>query len=156
MGAKQGTNRERAIARERAMRALVAAWPESGLTKKAYAARHGMKYSTLLWWCRELKGRDAARARRQEPRDPRRRGALRQIPGLVPVRIVGTASAPRFAGDSGLSERRQHQEPSLWPLAEPETGVIELVPFGHVRIRIPVDFDPRALRLLLDTLEAPC
>ena len=37
----------------------VAAWRASGATSKAYAAEHGLKAKTLLWWSSKLK-RDRA------------------------------------------------------------------------------------------------
>lgn len=50
---------------------LMAAWQKSGESSEAFAARHGLRERTLVWWRSELKRRGAGR------------GAA-----LVPVKVV--------------------------------------------------------------------
>ena len=61
----------------------VSAWRSSGMTSKAYAAEHGLKAKTLLWWSSKLK----------------RDGAVKQpVSFLEVVALLSAAVRVRLAG----------------------------------------------------------
>ena len=70
---------ERQRRSRREWQVLVAGWQKSGESAEAFAARHGVKPRTLVWWSSELKRNTA----------PKRPGPL------VPVEVVhGRGEAP--------------------------------------------------------------
>ena len=54
-------------ARERMWRDRVAAWAASGLSVRAFCDQHQLTETTLQYWRRELRGRDAASSREPSP-----------------------------------------------------------------------------------------
>jgi transposase-like protein len=77
-----------AASRPDSPRAHVEAWTRSGLTAAAYAARHGLKASTLYGWRRRLR-RVAANAPDRAPR-------------LVPVTLEAPALAELVLRDGAV------------------------------------------------------
>lgn len=153
------TGARRSAAKEATWRKLLAEWRSSGKTLGEFAAERGVKYWTARGWATELKKRDAERAK--EPVVPEGPQETIVAPGPVfaPVRVV--ASRPRelvrrdrlTAEPSSLAGQVRGERIDATVLA---AGTFELFPYGPVRIRVPPGFDPRALRALLDVLEAPC
>jgi hypothetical protein len=145
--------------KEASWRKVIAEWRSSGQTLKQFAAEKGVKYWTARWWGTQLKKRDAERAQRpMVPDGPQRTGEAPD-PAFVPVRIVRSKQR-----ELARRDRPGHERVSLLGGATSQevestvlrAGTFEILPFGPVRIRVPPDFDPRALRALLDVLEAPC
>lgn len=143
--------------KEARWRKVIAQWRGSGQTLKEFVTERDLKYWTVRWWATELKKRDAER----------NKGAVipevapwaMEVAGsaFVPVRVVG--SSPRELPRPARSGRDRSFACGNVPgegAAVSQPSLIEIVPFGQVRIRVPPDFDPRTLRALLDVLEAPC
>jgi hypothetical protein len=101
-------------------------WRDSGLTVKEFAAEIGVNANTLAGW----RWRIGSGARRPAPAVARSSPAFVEV---VAAPEVGTTRAT-------LSAR----------VAEP----LELILRGGHRVRVPAEFDPAALRRLVDALEA--
>lgn len=145
--------------KEAGWRKVIRDWRESGETLREFAKGRGISPWTIRWWCSELRKRDVERktsATVAEVPSATTRAARSPV---VPVRIVKTKS-PQWGRGTALRPT---------PLLGPETvgaegpvgtgtagNVIEIVPFGQVRIRLPADINPGVLRTLLDLLEARC
>lgn len=149
----------RSAEKEAAWRKLLAEWRRSGKTLGQFAAERGVKYWTARGWATELKKRDAERAKEPVVPEGPQEALAAPEPVFAPVRLVasrpralvrrGLAAAERSA--TGGKARGEGSNATVLP-----SGTLELFPYGPVRIRIPPDFDPRALRALLDVLEAAC
>jgi transposase-like protein len=102
-------------------------WRDSGLTLKEYAAEIGVNANTLAGWRWRLRS-DEVPAARGAPTAP----SFVEIiaPPDAGHAVAATAPAPRAA--------------------EP----FELILSSGRRVRVPVEFDGRALRRLVDALEA--
>jgi hypothetical protein len=159
MKEQQQRGARRSPAKEAAWREVIREWRASGKTLPTFADERGLSRWTVRSWCTELKKRDAERA--PEHRASAGAPANLEVPSaavvsLVPVRVVKVRPEP----DGGIGHSRAARLPGS--RCEQENaggaggGVIEIVPFGQVRIRVSVDFDPRTLRAVLDVLEAPC
>ena len=157
--ATSGRGPRRSSEKEGAWRRLVKEWRQSGETALVFAQGRGLSAWTLRWWSSELKKRDAEKkpeVGRAEAVLPRSRSLS---PAVVPVRIAGTDSRQEVRKRTNQSARIVRAD---WTRVggltsvEPSRGVIEIVRFGRVRIRLPVDIDVQALRTLLDVLEARC
>jgi hypothetical protein len=74
--------------------AEIARWERSGLSAAAYAARHDLSRSTLLWWSAHLRGTSAT--------------ASPDTVSFLPVRVRSTApaEAPAFALEVTLRNGR--------------------------------------------------
>lgn len=98
----------------------------TGESWTALAARAGVASGTVSWWRHELRRRDAAR---------KRSGG--ESPTLLPVRVVASATlAPPP------------------PVSPPETHGYEVVLAGGRRVlRVPVGFEPGAVRALVAAIE---
>ncbi len=105
---------------------------DSGLTLKEFAGEIGVNANTLAGWRWRI---HRAKADGEAPR------AQSSSPPFLEI-----VAAP---GDEGQVERIE-QPASSAPVVEP----FELVLGGGYRIRVPVRFDPAALRRLVDALEA--
>jgi hypothetical protein len=149
----------RSAAKEAEWRRVIKEWRESGETLPDFAAERGLSRWTVRWWCTELKKRDAERSRAGKSAEGAPGAALDAGGRLVPVRVIDGRMArenrqarPRRASGHGSKPA------SDWGWARrPEgDGVIEIVPFGEVRIRVPPGFDPRTLGEILRVLERPC
>lgn len=149
----------RSAEKEAMWRKLLAEWRSSGKTLGQFAAERGVKYWTARGWATELKKRDAERAREPVVPEVPQEAIAAPEPVFAPVRVV--ASRPRELVRPGLAAtertalgdqaRGEGTDATVLP-----SGTFELFPYGPVRIRVPPDFDPRALRALLDVLQAPC
>lgn len=105
-------------------------WRDSGLTLKEYAAEIGVNANTLAGWRWRLRSDDGRDAREAPPPA----SFVEIVAPPEPVHAVAVA-APATARDSD---------------AEP----FELILSGGRLVRVPVAFDGRALRRLVDALEA--
>jgi len=107
---------------------------QSGVSQRELARRRRLPPTRLSWWKHEIARRQRARA-----------GGSKQggsTPALLPVKIVPAVS-------------RLGQEPRPAPCAE-ERFEVRLAGSGHT-VRVPGDFDPRLLALVVHTLEVvPC
>ncbi len=106
----------------------VARWRDSGLTLKEFAAEVGVNANTLAGWRWRLRAADGGEVR-------------------------GTSEPPSFleiVAPSEAAERSAAPASAKQPAAEP----FELILSGGQRVRVPVQFDGRALRRLVDALEA--
>lgn len=144
----------RSPAKEAKWREVIREWRASGETLPDFVATRGLSRWTVRWWCAELKRRDA------EER-PGRSEAFSEGPesteeGLVPVRVVKVKARPGAGGGLDRRARVAGAEAEKEIRTGREASAIEVVPFGQIRIRVPVDFDPRTLRAVLDVLKAPC
>ena len=102
---------------------------DSGLTLKEFAAEIGVNANTLAGWRWRIQTRKCEEVSRQ-PSTPR---------------FLEIVAAP---GDERPPEDGEQRAPEV--AAEP----FELLLGGGHRIRVPVRFDPAALRRLVDALEA--
>ena len=103
-------------------------WRDSGLTLKEFASEIGVNANTLAGWRWRLRPESSDVAR-------------------------GTPEPPRFleiVASPELSEPSAEPAGSKRPAPEP----FELILSGGHRVRVPVEFDGRALRRLVDALEA--
>lgn len=103
-------------------------WRDSGLRLKEFAAEIGVNANTLAGWRWRL-GAQARGEAHEAPSPPRFLEIV--TPSEVPERSAASASAEQA-------------------VAEP----FELILSGGQRVRVPVQFDDRALRRLVDALEA--
>jgi len=135
-------------------REVIRNWRASGQTLPVFAEERGLSHWTVRWWCTELKKRDS-----EGTHDGVKAPLSVPSPAglsVVPVRVVKVRPMP----GGGTRVLRAARSPVY--RSDPETatgpggGVIEIVPFGQVRIRVREDFDARTLRAVLDVLEAPC
>lgn len=144
----------RSSAKEAKWREVIREWRASGETLPDFVATRGLSRWTVRWWCTELKKRDSEGG-------PERSEALAEGPGsteagLVSVRVVKGKAMPGARDGTHRSARVSGADAETGSRTCREASAIEIVPFGQVRIRVPVDFDPRTLRAVLDVLEAPC
>ena len=107
-------------------------WRDSGLTLREFAAEVGVNANTLAGWRWRLGPKVAGNERRAE------RGA----PAFVEV-----VAAPAGSTRSGARGRR-------FAAASGGSEPLEVVLRSGYRIRVPAEFDPGALRRVLDALEA--
>lgn len=158
MASKQRGAR-RSAAKEAEWRKVIKEWRESGQTLPVFAGERGLSGWTVRWWCSELKKRDAEKVREVRAEERVQATTAEAKSRLVPVRVVdgrmrmrsdqtrprqvaGSGSAPD--GDWGAGQRPEGD------------GVIEIVPFGEVRVRVPPGFDPETLGAILKVLERTC
>jgi transposase-like protein len=124
---------------ERLWRRRVGAQRTSGLSVRAFCARHGLPESAFYFWRRELERRDAERTQAAVVRRPRQRSAADARPRFVPVVVTeGPASVAAARATSVL------------PASPP---AIELVHPGGVVVRVPAGTDTAALRTILGVLD---
>src|SRR5689334_10444930 len=102
-------------------------WRDSGLTLKEYAAEIGVNANTLAGWRWRLRS-DEGREARGAPNAPSF------------VEIIAPPDAGRAVAVTAPAPQA----------AEP----FELILSSGRRVRVPVEFDGRALRRLVDALEA--
>jgi transposase-like protein len=105
-------------------------WRDSGLTLKEFAAEIGVNANTLAGWRWRLR----SDGRREPGETP------------TPVSFVELVPSPHGSDDVAVAT----PVAAMHPAAEP----FELILGGGTRIRVPVQFDGRALRRLVDALEA--
>jgi transposase len=124
-------NRQRDAVRERHWRQLIARWGRSGQTIRDFCWQQQISEPSFYLWRRTLAERDrrtAAASPRTRDRDSRQAASE---PTFVPVRVLADSAA---AADR-----------------------IEVVLCNGRTLRVGWDFDPPALRQLLDLLEdEPC
>jgi hypothetical protein len=155
----KGRGPRRSPEKEAAWRKVVREWRQSGETALKFAEGRGLSAWTLRWWSSELKKRDAEKKGGGSAAGELRKAGRLSMPAVVPVRIAGATprqgrrGTPTWSGrplgaGTVCAERRA--------AAELVGNVIEIVPFGQVRIRLAADVDAGALRVLLDVLEARC
>lgn len=112
-------------------------WSDSGLTAKEYAAETGLNANTLTHW----KWRLGAEARRRQ-RAPRPIVEAVQFVEVTPP--AGVAKAP---GPPASVAPPPAPAPTI--IDEP----LEVILRDGLRIRVPVQFDPGALRRVVAALE---
>jgi hypothetical protein len=103
-------------------------WRDSGLTLKEYASEIGVNANTLAGWRWRLRPESGHEARATPE----------------PPRFLEIVAAPEVT-ERGAEPGGSKHEP-----AEP----FELILSGGYRVRVPAEFDGRALRRLVDALEA--
>jgi hypothetical protein len=112
-------------------------WSDSGLTAKEYAAETGLNANTLMHW----KWRLGAEARRRQ-RAPRPIVEAVQFVEITPP--AAGAQAPAIPA-------------SVAPPPAPAPAIVdeplEVILRDGLRIRVPVQFDPGALRRVVAALE---
>jgi transposase-like protein len=101
-------------------------WRDSGLTLKEFASEVGVNANTLAGWRWRL-GSEGGGAEAS------------RVPRFLEIVAPPEATEPSAAATSAMQ-----------PAAEP----FELILSGGLRVRVPVQFDGRALRRLVDALEA--
>lgn len=106
-------------------------WRDSGLTLKEFAAEIGVNANTLAGWRWRLGPKVAQDERHAE----------RGVPAFVEV-VAAPAGATRSAARAPGIAAASSSEP------------LEVVLRSGHRIRVPAQFDPGALRRVLDALEA--
>ena len=104
---------------------------DSGLTLKEFAAEIGVNANTLAGW-------------RWRIQSEAKRAAVGERPGSPP--FLEIVAAPREEIRAGSSETGAAERGRAEPF--------ELVLRGGQTVRVPVQFDPAALRRLVDALEA--
>src|SRR5262245_45443401 len=121
--------------KERYWRPLLRRWRRSGLTGRAFCARHRLSEPSFYAWRREIARRDqeAANARHGRPRTApppatERPAAAAAVPAFLRVRLADAAPAP---------------------------GAIEVLLAQGRRLRVAPGFDADLLRQLLHLLEEP-
>jgi transposase-like protein len=121
--------RGRPETREDEMRAVLGRWERSGLPLSRFADREGVGRKTLYRWRQRL-GAGGDRVRRGRP----------------PVGSIG-------------ENRSRSQSPSIFAEVSTVLGTasssvtkFEVVFVGGTTVRVPAQFDPGALRVLLETL----
>ncbi len=87
-------------AKERFWRSVVREWERSGLTARAFCARHGLAEHNLYAWRRTLAARDQERAKARD-NAPTTGRASAQAATFVPVEVVGAAAAIEIALPGG-------------------------------------------------------
>jgi hypothetical protein len=110
-------------------------WKDSGLTAKEFAAETGINANTLSHWGWKLAAR-----KRSSPSA----GAPPSEPGTRFVEVVAPSTAIGIAA--------QAAPPSAPEVASLEPDPLEIVLRDELRIRVPVHFDPDALRRVVATL----
>jgi hypothetical protein len=114
-------------------------WSDSGLTAKEYAAETGLNANTLMHW----KWRLGAEARRRQ-RAPRPIVEAVQFVEITPPAAVAQAPAIPVSVAS---------PPAPAPVPAIVDEPLEVILRDGLRIRVPVQFDPGALRRVVAALE---
>jgi len=109
---------------------------DSGLSAREFAAEIGVNANTLAGWRWRMRSKRGAEPRKASPSGPT---------------FLEIVAAPA-AGVENAQPAEQQQRVSRVMHAEP-TEALELVLRSGHRIRVPVRFDPAALRRLVDALE---
>lgn len=104
----------------------------SGLSKPAFARRHGLHVERLRRWQRRLRRSGST----EPPGDPRPSEAI----SLLPVRLRGSVCSEETTGRPPL--------PRVAPVLD--------VSVGGARVHVPADFDTEHLRRVVAALASPC
>ena len=112
-------------------------WSDSGLTAKEYAAETGLNANTLMHW----KWRLGAEARRRQRATRPIVEAVQFVEVTPPAAVAKTPAIPASVAPP----------PVAAPVIADES--LEVILRDGLRIRVPVQFDPGALRRVVAALE---
>jgi len=126
---------------ERRYERLLAEQARSGVGLSEFARRRRLPASRLQWWKSELRRRAEARRAATEVSPNSTAGAGEKPPALLPVRVTDAAGAALDSVGRRRSSAREYE--------------VCLAHSGHA-VRIPAEFEPDQLSLLVRVLEGAC